>query len=112
MRLRSSGGWSFDHSGFGTEPNIEPPSSHRNPVSIALARQPPNRSSRIGAEWPKARAPVKPQSERAGVWNAGPSRAKRQDSAHRDREHLRELNAPRIRAAAAGRKHAAIRRFL
>ena len=31
MRLRSSGGAFCDHSGFGTTPNIAPPSSPKNP---------------------------------------------------------------------------------
>src|SRR5229473_2432759 len=54
IRLRSSAGWVRFHSGLGTEPNIEPPSSHRKPVSSAWTRHAPMHAGIMRAEWPKA----------------------------------------------------------
>src|SRR5262245_35997576 len=59
MRLRSSGGSSFDHRGLGTEPNIEPPSSHTKPVSSVWMFQAPRFIEGMRAEWWKAREPSK-----------------------------------------------------
>ena len=52
MRFFSSAGFVRFHRAFGTEPNIEPPSSHRNPVSRVWAVHAPRASRGMSAGSP------------------------------------------------------------